>query len=332
MTLPQTMQAIAITQAGGPEVLALETHPLPNIADDEVLIAVKYAGVNRPDVLQRLGAYPPPKDASPLPGLEVSGTIAAIGANVTRWQIGDEAIALTPGGGYAEYVRCDEGAVLPKPQSLNWAEAAALPETIFTVWHNVFQRGALKQGELLLIHGGSSGIGTTAIQLAKAFGARVAVTVGSATKASACLALGADLAINYKAQDFVEALKAFEPKGADVILDMVGGAYIPRNHQTAAMDGRIVQIALLGGAKAEVDFSKVMMKRLVHTGSTLRPRSNAFKKALAGEIETIIYPWIESGAFAPVMHHIFPLAEATKAHAMMEESQHIGKIVLKVQA
>lgn len=331
MTRPHTMRAIAITQAGGPEVLALQDHPLPSIGEDEVLIAVRCAGVNRPDVLQRLGAYPPPKDASPLPGLEVSGIIAARGANVSRWQIGDEVIALTPGGGYAEYARCDEGSVLPKPHSLNWQEAAALPETVFTVWHNVFQRGALKQGELLLVHGGSSGIGTTAIQLAKAFGARVAVTVGSATKASACLALGADLAINYKTEDFVETLKAFEPNGADVILDMVGGSYIARNHQAAAMDGRIVQIALLGGAKAEIDFSKVMMKRLIHTGSTLRPRSLAFKKALAAEIEHVIYPWIESEAFAPVMHHIFPLKEAAKAHAMMEESQHIGKIVLEIQ-
>lgn len=326
------MKAIIMNGTGGPDVLELRDEPIPEINANDVLIKVKIAGVNRPDVLQRLGAYPPPKDASPHLGLEVSGTIEAVGENVTRWKLGDEVIALTPGGGYAEYVTVDEGSVLTKPKSLSWQEAAAMPETVFTVWHNVIERGALKKDELLLVHGGSSGIGTTAIQLAKAFGTRVAVTVGSDAKAEACLKLGADLAINYKEDDFVSALLAFEPKGADVILDMVAGSYVARNHKAAAMDGRIVQIALLGGVTAEVDMSKIMMKRLVHTGSTLRARDLTFKKALAQSIEDIVFPWVATGAFRPVMDKEFALKDAAKALAYMEESNHIGKIVLNVSA
>lgn len=324
------MKAIVMNGTGGPEALEWRDEPMPDIGAHDILIKVKAAGVNRPDILQRLGAYPPPKDASPHLGLEVSGTVDAIGGSVTRWSIGDAVIALTPGGGYAEYVSVDEGSVLPKPKGLSWQEAAAIPETVFTVWHNVFERGALQKDALLLVHGGSSGIGTTAIQLAKAFGARVAVTVGSDIKAEACRKLGADLAINYREEDFVSALLNFDPKGADVILDMVAGPYVARNHKAAAMDGRIVQIALLGGVTAEVDMSKIMMKRLVHTGSTLRARDLTFKKALAQAIERHVFPWIETGDYRPVMDQTFPLKEVAKAHAYMETSHHIGKIVLNV--
>ena len=303
--------------------------PVPK--PSEVLIRVIAAGVNRPDVLQRMGAYPPPKDANPLPGLEVSGEIVAAGSECRRFRHGDKVCALVAGGGYAEYCAVDEGSVLPIPASLTMTEAAAVPETFFTVWHNVFERGGLKPGETLLVHGGTSGIGTTAIQLAAKLGAYVIATAGSDEKCNACLSIGADRAINYRKEDFVAAIReATDGKGADVILDMVGGDYIAKNYECAAMDGRIVQIAFLNGARAEADFSKLMMKRLTHTGSTLRARSLVFKARLARELETHVWPLLEERAVVPVMDRIFPLKEAWRAHERMEEGAHIGKIVLDV--
>ncbi len=331
MTLPANMTAIAITSPGGPMVLKPERRPVPAPKEGEVLIRVAAAGVNRPDVLQRMGAYPPPPGASELPGLEVAGEVAAVGAGVTRWREGDRICALTPGGGYAEYCLTPAGHALPVPSGFSMAEAAALPETFFTVWHNVFQRGGLKAGERFLVHGGSSGIGTTAIQLAKAFGAEVFVTAGSEEKCEACRALGADHAINYKEADFVEETKKLtDGEGIDLILDMVGGDYVSRNYAAAAMDGRIVQIAFLGGPKAEADFSKLMMKRLTHTGSTLRARDDAFKTALAAELEKQVWPLLDERKVAPVMDAMFPLQDAWRAHERMERSEHIGKIVLDV--
>ncbi len=329
--LPKKMTAVEISTPGGPEVLEPVTLEVPTPGEGEVLIKTAYAGVNRPDCLQRAGAYPPPKGASPLPGLEVSGMIVATGDGVNEDTIGNEVMALTPGGGYAEYVLVDASNTLPVLAGLSMAEAAAVPETFFTVWHNVFQRGGLLQGETLLVHGGTSGIGTTAIQLAKAFGANIIATAGSDDKCRACLDLGAHHAINYREKDFVEEVtRITEGKGSDLILDMVGGSYIERNYDASAEDGRIVSIAFLGGAKAEVNFAKLMVKRLTHTGSTLRPRPVTFKAQVARELQEKVWPLIKSGQVRPVMHSEFSLKDAAKAHALMESSSHIGKIVLKV--
>lgn len=331
MSLPQKMTAIAITEPGGPLVLKPEKRDLPVPGEGEILIKVRAAGVNRPDVLQRKGAYPPPKGASDLPGLEAAGEVAALGPGVARWRVGDLVTALTPGGGYAEYVAAPETSALPIPHGFTFTEAAAIPETFFTVWHNVFQRGGLRPGESFLVHGGSSGIGTTAIQLAHAFGTLVVTTAGSADKCAACMRLGADHAINYRDEDFVAAAKAAtDGKGVDLILDMVGGSYVARNYEAAAVEGRIVQIATLGGAKAETDHSKLMVKRLTHTGSTLRPRTTAFKGEIAAELEAQVWPLLAVRKVAPVMDMIFPLSEAWRAHERMEEGDHIGKIVLDV--
>jgi NADPH2:quinone reductase len=330
-TLPATMTAVAISQPGGPEVLVPESRPLPQPGPHDLLIKVAAAGVNRPDVSQRSGSYPPPPGASDLPGLEVAGEVAAIGSAVTRWKVGDKVMSLTAGGGYAQYCLAPESHAMPVPKAFSMAEAGATPETLMTVWHNVFERGGLKSGETLLIHGGSSGIGTMAIQLAKAFGARVIVTVGSQDKAEACLKLGADRAVNYKTEDFVAAAKDFTAKaGVDVILDMVGGEYIERNYDAAATGGRIVQIAFLGSPKATVNFTKLMVKRLVHTGSTLRPRSVEDKAAMVTAITAKVLPLLDAGKVKPLMDSTFPLAEAASAHRRMETSQHIGKIVLAV--
>lgn len=325
------MNAIAITEPGGPKVLAPVQRPVPEPGPGEVRIKVRAAGVNRPDALQRQGAYPPPKGASDLPGLEVAGTIDALGPDVLRWNIGDDVCALVPGGGYAEYCLAHQSNCLTVPKGFTHTEAAAIPETFFTVWHNVFERGGLKAGETLLVHGGASGIGTTAIQLATAFGASVIVTAGTDEKCKACVALGARRAINYRTEDFIEAVShVTDGHGADVILDMVGGDYVDRNYTAAAVDGRIVQIAFLKGRRVEVDFSKLMMKRLTHTGSTLRARSVAFKARLAGELDEAVWPLLEQRRIAPVIDMIFPLAEAWRAHERMEESAHIGKLVLDV--
>ena len=331
MKLPVKMTAVAIREPGGPLVLKPETRRLPAPGDGDILIRVKAAGVNRPDVLQRQGAYPPPPGASDLPGLEVSGEIAALGDNAERWREGDTVAALTPGGGYAEYAVVHGSNALPVPRGFTFTEAAALPETCFTVWHNVFQRGGLREGETLLVHGGSSGVGTTAIQLAKAFGATVIATAGSDEKCAACSRLGADRAINYREEEFVAAVKDHTGgAGADVVLDMVGGEYIARNHEAAAVDGRIVQIGFLTGSRAEVDFSRLMIKRLTHTGSTLRPRTTEFKAGIAAELEEKVWPLLAERRIAPVMDMIFPLKEAWRAHERMEEGGHIGKIVLDV--
>jgi putative PIG3 family NAD(P)H quinone oxidoreductase len=325
------MTAIAISKPGGPEVLVPEHRPLPAFGDSEILIKVAAAGVNRPDVFQRAGAYPPPKGASDLPGLEVAGEVVAVGPGVKRWKPGDAVCALTPGGGYAEYVRTDETHALPIPAGLDVVHASALPETFFTVWHNVFQRGHLAPGETLLVHGGSSGIGTTAIMLGKAFGATVVVTAGSREKCEACLALGADVAIDYKQGDWVGPVKeATAGRGPNLILDMVGGPYIAKNYDVVAMDGRIVSIAFLEGSKVEIDFTRLMTKRLTHTGSTLRPQSVEAKAAIARDLEGKVWPLIAAGRVRPLIFRTFPLAEAAEAHRLMETSSHIGKIVLTV--
>jgi putative PIG3 family NAD(P)H quinone oxidoreductase len=325
------MTAVAISKPGGPLALKPEMRPIPEAGPGEILIRVRAAGINRPDVLQRMGAYPPPPGASDLPGLEVSGEVAAIGPQTPRWRIGDRVVALTPGGGYAEYVTVHGSNVLPLPHGFTFTEGAALPETFFTVWHNVFQRGGLKAGETLLVHGGSSGIGTTAIQLAKAFGATVVTTAGSPEKCEACARLGADRVVNYREEDFVAATReATGGAGANVILDMVGGSYIERNYEAAAADGRILQIAFLGGAKAEVNFTRLMLKRLVHTGSTLRPQPVEVKASIARELEEQVWPLLADRRIAPVMDMIFPLKDAWRAHERMEEGNHIGKIVLDV--
>ncbi len=325
------MRAVEISEPGGPRALAAVERRVPMLIKNEILVRVRAAGVNRPDVLHRQGAYPPPAGASDLPGLEVAGVVEAVGENVERWKVGDQVCALTNGGGYAQFVAVDQGSVMPIPAGMTMSQAAAIPETFFTVWHNVFQRGGLKQGETLLVHGGSSGIGTTAIQLAKCFDMKVMVTAGSQEKCAACFELGADVAINYREEDFVSVVKKqTDGAGANVILDMVGGEYIERNYQAAAMDGRIVQIAFLGGMKAETNFTQLMMKRLTHTGSTLRARPLDFKAGIARELEEYVWPLIEAGKVAPVMDLIFPLHEAWRAHERMEEGQHIGKIVLDV--
>jgi NADPH:quinone reductase len=331
MPLPDRMNAVEITAPGGPEVLTTAQRPVPTIGDEDVLIEVAAAGVNRPDVLQRQGNYNPPPGATDIPGLEVSGRVVAAGPRVGRWKVGDRVCALVAGGGYAEYCAAPEGQCLPVPKGLSMVEAAALPETFFTVWTNVFDRGRLKAGETLLIHGGSSGIGTTAIQMAKAFGATVFTTAGNAEKCKACEELGADRAINYREEDFVEAVtKATDGKGVDVVLDMVGGDYIPRSVGLLAMEGRHVSIAFLEGAKATLNMFPVMVKRLTLTGSTLRPQSVAAKTAIAAKLHEQVWPLLEAGRIRPVIFAEFPLAEAPKAHALMESSRHIGKIVLRV--
>ncbi|WP_265516339.1 NAD(P)H-quinone oxidoreductase [Nitratireductor luteus] len=331
LDLPGMMTVIAITEPGGPMVLKPQMRPLPKPKEGEILIRVRAAGVNRPDVAQRKGTYPPPPGASDLPGLEVAGEVVATGDGVMRWRKGDHVTALTPGGGYAEYCTVHGTNALAIPHGFTFTEAAALPETFFTVWHNVFQRGGLKPGETLLVHGGSSGIGTAAIQLGTAFGSTVLATAGTEVKCAACTDLGAARAINYREEDFVERVQELtDGRGADVILDMVGGDYIDRNYEAAAMDGRIVQIAFLSGIKATVNFSKLMMKRLTHTGSTLRPRSTAFKGQIATELEAHVWPLLAARKIAPVMDMIFPLADAWRAHERMEEGDHIGKIVLDV--
>ena len=330
-SVPSRMTAIGIASPGGPEALVPEERPVPVPSAGEILVKVAAAGVNRPDVAQRKGHYPPPPGATDIPGLEIAGEVVALGSGVTRWKIGDKICALVIGGGYAEYCLAHESHALPVPAGYSMTEAAAIPETFFTVWHNVFERGALKSGETLLVHGGSSGIGTAAIQLAKQFGARVIVTAGSDDKCEACRKLGADVAINYKTQDFVaETKSATGGKGADVILDMVGGDYIERNYEAAAVEGRIVQIAFQGSTKATVDFRRIMLKRLHHTGSTLRSRSIADKGLIAQAVMEKVVPLLAAGRVRPVMDSTFPLAEASKAHARMESSAHIGKIVLTV--
>lgn len=329
MNLPETMRAVEITEAGGPEVLHPVTVPVPAPGAGQILIAVDYAGVNRPDALQRAGMYAPPPDASPLPGLEAAGTVAAVGPGVAQWQVGDRITALLPGGGYADYVLTHADHALPVPAGMAMDRAAALCETFFTVWSNVFMRGGLQAGERFLVHGGSSGIGTTAIQLAQAFGARVFATAGSAEKCAACEGLGAERAINYREADFVEALRA--EGGADLILDMVGGPYIARNLKALADDGRLVQIAFLQGPKAEVNFAQLMTRRLTMTGSTLRPQSVQAKARIAEELAAHVWPLLEAGTIGPVMDSEFPLEDAAGAHARMESSSHIGKIVLRVR-
>ena len=330
MTVPARMTAIVIREPGKPEVLVPQEREVPQPRAGEVLVKVAAAGVNRPDVMQREGKYPPPPGApQDIPGLEIAGEVAALGEGVKRWKVGDKVCALVPGGGYAEYMTVHESNALPVIPQLTMVEAAAIPETFFTVWHNVFERGALKSGETMLLHGGSSGIGTTAIMLAKQKGARVIVTVGSDEKAEACRKLGADIAINYNTQDFVaETKKATNNKGAEVVVDMVAGEYIQKNYEAAAMDGRIVQIAFQRPPKFLVDFRPLLVKRLWHTGSGLRPRPVEQKAAIARAVEDNVWPLIASGKVKPVIYKTFPLRDAAAAHALMETSQHIGKIVL----
>ena len=330
MTLSHTMRAVEISEPGGPDVLKPSTLPVPVPGHGQIIIRIAFAGVNRPDALQRAGLYAPPPTASPLPGLEASGTVVALGPNVARWSVGDKVTALLPGGGYAEYAACHESHALPVPPGLSMAEAACLPETCFTVWSNIVMRGRLRAGERFLVHGGGSGIGTTAIQIAKALGARVFTTAGSDEKCRAVEALGAEKAFNYKSESWDTAIKAMG--GANLILDMVGGPYLPRNIRTLADDGRLVQIAFLQGPKIELNFSELMMRRLTITGSTLRPQSDTAKATIAREVETHVWPMIAAGHFAPVMDSEFPLDQAPEAHARMESSGHTGKIVLRVEA
>ncbi len=328
-TLPATMHAIEISQPGGPDVLRATQRPLPTLKPGEVLIRVAAAGVNRPDCFQRAGLYPAPPGASDLPGLEVAGTVVQTDAGVSRWKVGDQVCALTPGGGYAQYCVAPAGHCLPIPKGLSPTAAAALPETVFTVWINVFERAKLAPGESLLVQGGSSGIGVTAIQMARALGHRVFVTAGSPEKCAACEQLGAERAINYKSEDFVEVIKsATQGRGVDVILDMVGGSYIPRELRCLADDGRMSIIAFLGGSKAEVDFNDVLRRRLTITGSTLRPRTVEFKAGIAATLEKRVWPLIEAGQVKPVIARRFPYEQAAQAHALMESSTHIGKIML----
>ena len=329
MTLSHTMRAVEISEPGGPEVLRPVTKPVPVPGHGQIIIRVAYAGVNRPDALQRAGLYAPPPSASPLPGLETAGTVVEVGLGVTRWQIGDRVTALLPGGGYAEYVATQEHHALRVPDGMTLREAACLPETCFTVWSNVVMRGGLKAGERFLVHGGSSGIGTTAIQIAKALGARVFTTAGSDDKCRACEALGADKALNYRTGDYVAMM--LDEGGAQLILDMVGGPYLPRNIKALATEGRLVQIAFLQGAKLELNFSEVMMRRLTITGSTLRPQSDLSKARIAAEVEAHVWPMIAAGKLRPVIDSEFALEDASHAHARMESSGHVGKIVLKVE-
>ncbi len=331
MTLPATMRAVEITAPGKPEVLKAGTRPVPQPRPGEVLVRVAAAGVNRPDVLQRLGLYPVPPGASDIPGLEIAGSVAEVGAGVSAWKPGDAVCALVQGGGYAQYCTAPAVQCLPVPKGLTPLEAASLPETFFTVWSNVFDRAHLAPGESLLVQGGSSGIGVTAIQMAKAFGHKVLATAGSPQKCAACEELGADRAINYKTEDFVAVAKeATGGRGVDVILDMVGGEYVDRELKCLADDGRIVIIAMLGGAKSTVNLNEILRRRLVLTGSTLRPRPVEFKGAIARNLREKVWPHIESGKIKPVVFRIFPLDQAAQAHALMESGTHIGKIVLSV--
>ena len=329
--LPETMTAMGYDAPGGPDVFRAETLPVPLPTGKQVLIKVDHAGVNRPDVIQRQGFYPPPPGASHIPGLEVSGTIVAIGDDAAPEMLNRRVCALVSGGGYAEYCLAHAEHCLSVPQGMDMATAAAIPETLFTVWHNVFERGWARDGETFLVHGGTSGIGTMAIQLAKEFGLKVVTTAGSDEKCEAARGVGADLAINYKTDDFVEKVNEFtNGEGADVILDMVSGDYVQRNLDCLAVDGRHVTIAVLGGLKAEINMAKLMSKRQTLTGSTLRPRSDEFKALLADEIYNHAWPLFEDGTVAPVMDEVFPLTEVGAAHARMEAGDHIGKIVLKV--
>jgi NADPH2:quinone reductase len=332
MAAPQTMTCIAIKEYGGPEMLQPETRQTPVPGAGEILVKVHAAGVNRPDVSQRLGKYPPPPGASDLPGLEIAGEVAAVGAGVTRWKIGDKVCALAHGGGYAEYCLVHETHALPIPTGFSMIEAAAVPETFFTVWVNAFMTGKLSAGETALVHGGSSGIGTTAIMLAKAIGAKIIVTAGSDDKCDACVKLGADLAINYRTKDFVAEVKAFTGgKGVNVVLDMVGGPYVQRNMECAGMDARLVQIAYQQGFKiSEFDMRPISSKRLVMTGSTLRPRTVEQKAAIADSLRERVWPLLNRGKIKPIIDSTYPLSEASKAHARMETSSHVGKIVLTV--
>jgi NADPH2:quinone reductase len=332
MSLPQTMKHIAANGAGGPEILQLATGPLPELRPDEVLIRVMAAGVNRPDIAQRMGHYPPPPGASKLIGLEVAGEVAALGADAHGFALGDKVCALTNGGAYAEYCAAPTAQTLPWPKGYDAIRAAAVPETYFTVWANLFMAGRLKAGESVLIHGGSSGIGVTAIQLAHEIGATAYATAGSQAKCDACVELGATAAFNYKTVDFVDEIKRVtDGHGVDAVLDMVGAPYTARNFRSLAMDGRLVQIAFLDGSKAEnLDLLPIMVKRLIFTGSTMRPRTTAQKGEIAVQLLEKIWPMLEAGRAGPVIHTIFPLAEAAKAHALMESSTHIGKIMLHV--
>jgi NADPH2:quinone reductase len=329
--LPAQMQAVEITRPGGPEVLQLAQRPTPAPKPGEVVIAVAAAGVNRPDCFQRAGSYAPPPGASDLPGLEVAGTVAALGDGVTQWRIGDRVCALTPGGGYAQYCATPAAHCLPVPHALTVLHAASLPETFFTVWINVFERARLSPGETLLVQGGSSGIGVAAIQMARAFGHRVFATAGSAEKCAACERLGAERAINYRTEDFVEVVKQLTGgKGVDVILDMVGGEYVPRELRCLATDGRLSIIAFLGGTKATLDMGDILYRRLTLTGSTLRPRSIEYKAQVAAALREKVWPLLEAGTLQPVIYRTFPLDQAAAAHALMESSVHIGKILLEV--
>ncbi|HET9067357.1 MAG TPA: NAD(P)H-quinone oxidoreductase [Amaricoccus sp.] len=331
MSLPAEMTVVEITAPGGPEVLRPARRRVPEPAAGEILIRVRAAGVNRPDALQRAGAYPPPAGASDLPGLEAAGEVAAVGPGGSRWRVGDQVCALLPGGGYAEYALTHQDHALPLPRGFGMTEAAAIPETFFTVWTNVFGRGRLRAGESLLVHGGSSGIGTTAIQLAHARGARVFATAGSEAKCRACRALGAEIAIDYREADFVAAvLEATGGRGVDVILDMVGGDYLARDVRALATEGRLVMIAQQKGAKAELNFASAMVKRLTITGSTLRPQSVEAKARIAASLLREVWPLLEAGRIAPVIDRTFPLAAAAEAHARLESSAHVGKIVLEV--
>jgi len=324
------MQAVSIRESGNPDVLQLETVAVPELREAEVLVRVRAAGVNRPDILQRLGRYPVPADASPLPGLEIAGEIVAVGASAGRWNAGDKVMALTHGGGYAEYCRVDAGHCLPVPAALSFIEAAAVPETFFTVWYNVFMRARLGAGETILVHGGSSGIGTTAIQLAKANGATVIVTAGSDKKCDFCTDLGADHAINYKTADWESSVAELTGKqGVDVVLDMVAGPYMQKNINVLGRDGRYVIIAFLQGPKAELDMRRVLGNRITITGSTLRPQTTEEKAAIATELSDHVLPLLDSGDVRPIIHATFPLADARLAHELMESSQHMGKIVLE---
>ena len=332
MPIPATMRFIDHGNGGGPEVLKVATREVPELGAGEVLIEVIAAGVNRPDCIQRSGRYPPPADASPHLGLEVAGRIVALGQGVTEWKIGEAVCALANGGGYAEYAAAPAGQVLPVPAGLTMLQAAALPETYFTVWANLVERGRLAAGDTVLIHGGSSGIGITAIQIAKAWGATVICTVGNAQKAAACLALGADAAIDYRQQDFVaQTLKITGSRGVNLILDMVGGTYVEKNLKLLAVDGRLVQIAFLQPSKVEIDLMPIMTKRLTVTGSTMRPRSAANKADLAAALRTHIWPMLEQGRLLPSIYKVFALEQAAEAHALMESSEHIGKIMFSVR-
>ena len=327
--IPDTMRAVVAEGGGGPEVLKVVTRPVPQPGPGEILVKIAAAGINRPDVIQRQGAYPPPPGAPDTLGLEIAGEVVAAGPGADRYAPGSLVMGLVAGGGYADYAVVHESNALPVPEGLSMPEAGGIPETYFTVWSNVFDRGRLQPGETFLVHGGTSGIGTTAIQLAKAFGAKVVTTAGTAAKCEACRRLGADHAINYREADFVaEVKRATGGRGADVILDMVGGSYIPRNHEAAAQDGRIVQIAFLEGSRVELDFRRLMLKRLTHTGSTLRPRSVAEKAAIAQALEAKVLPLLAEGRCRPAMDSTFPLDEVVEAHRRMDGGEHIGKIVL----